>query len=125
LLHPLGPNPVSELHQGSGFQNLAILKRVKTAEALPVNVLMKRLDGLLIGTIKPVLQEMNANHQANGLPLTTQRAVVGTQGIMETIPVNQAGGAKQFMLGIKNIRKQGFEHKKLPFWNMYFHINDL
>jgi len=44
---------------------------------------------------------------------------------VEAIPVNQAGGAKQFMLLIEEIQKQGFEHKKLPFWNMYFHIKYL
>ena len=77
LLHPLSANPVPELHQGCGFQNLAALKGVEPTEALPVGVLMKHLDGLFVGTIIPVLQDVNADHQANGLPLAPQRAVIG------------------------------------------------
>ena len=59
LLHPLSADPVPELHQGCGIQNLDALKGVKPTEALPVGVLMKHLDGLFVGTIIPVLQDVN------------------------------------------------------------------
>jgi len=41
LFHPLGPDPIPELHQGRGFQDLAPLKRIEPAETLPVGILME------------------------------------------------------------------------------------
>ncbi len=38
---------------------------------------VSHIDGLLIGTIIPMFQQMDTDHHANGFPLTAQRAVVG------------------------------------------------
>ncbi|HBH86581.1 MAG TPA: hypothetical protein DDY17_03120, partial [Syntrophaceae bacterium] len=35
------------------------------------------------------------------------------------------GGTEKFMIGIEHIRKKSLKHKKLPLWNICFHINDL
>ena len=86
---------------------------------------MEHLHSPLVRTIVPVLQNMDANHQPNGFAVTAQGTVVNGQGFMKTVPINQAGSTKQFMLRIENIRKKGLEHKKLPLWNLYFHINSL
>jgi len=77
---------------------------------------MEHLDSPFIGTIITVLQDMDANHQTNRFSLAAQVAVIGTQCIVQTIPVDQSGGTKQLMFRIEDIRKQGLEHKKLPFW---------
>jgi hypothetical protein len=44
---------------------------------------------------------------------------------METIPIDQTGTAEKFMLRIENIREKSLEHKKLPLWNICFHIKGL
>ena len=78
LLHPCGPDPVPKLHQGSGFQNLTALEGVESAKALPVGILMEHLHCPFVGAVVAVLQYMDADHQANGLPLTAQGTVVST-----------------------------------------------
>ena len=62
LLHPHGPDSVPKLHQGRGFQNLTALERVEPAETLPVSIFMEHLDGPFVGTVIPVLQNMDADH---------------------------------------------------------------
>ncbi len=54
--------------------------------------------------------------------MATQGTVVDIQRIVKAIPINQLGSTEQLVILIEDIRKQGFEHKKLPFWNLYFHI---
>lgn len=123
--HPIGPDPIPELHQGCRFQNLATLKRIEPTETLPVGILMEHLNRPLVGTIIPVLENVNADHQSNWLSLTAQRTIVNRQGIMKAVPVNQTSGTEQLMLQIEDIRKQGFRHTKFPLWNMYFYISNL
>jgi len=125
LFHPFSSDAVPKLHQGRGFQDLTSLERVESAEALPVSILMEYLHSPLIRTIVPVLQNMDANHQPNRFALTAQGTVVTGQDLMKTVPVNYPGSTKQFMIRIQNIRKQGLIHKKLPLWNLYFHIKGL
>jgi hypothetical protein len=62
LLHPFSSDTVPKLHQGRGFQNLTALERVEPAETLPVSIFMEHLDGPFVGTVIPVLQNMDADH---------------------------------------------------------------
>jgi hypothetical protein len=86
---------------------------------------MQRLHGLFVGTIISVFQKMDADHQADGFPLTANGTVVYRQGFVEAVPVDQTRGTEKFMISIEHIRKKSLKYKKLPLWNICFHINDL
>lgn len=45
LFHPLSADPIPELHQGRGFQDLLSLKSIEPTETLPVGIFMKHLHG--------------------------------------------------------------------------------
>ena len=79
--HPIGPDPIPKLHQGRGFQNLATLNGIEPSEKLAISILMKHLNNSFVRTIIPVLQNMDANHEANRLSPAAPGSVVGAENI--------------------------------------------
>jgi hypothetical protein len=124
-LHPLGADAVTELDHRSRIQNLTPLEGVEPAEALPVSVLMEHLHRSVIRTVVAVLQNVDAHHQTNRFAVTANGTVVNRQGFVESIPIDQMSGAEKFMLRIEDIREKSLKHKKLPLWDICFHINSL
>jgi hypothetical protein len=115
LEHPLGPDALPEPHQRAGLQDRFLLQGLEPAEALPVGVLVEHLHGPLIRAVVAVLQQVDADHQPNRLARPPQGAVVHRKSIVEPLPIDQAGGAHQFMLRAKILRQGNLEHKHLPF----------
>jgi len=86
---------------------------------------MQHLYGSFVRTIVPMLQNVDAHHQANGLAVPADGTVINRQGLLETIPIDQAGGAQKFVIRMEHIREKGLKHMKLPRWNICFHFRYL
>ena len=115
LEHPLGPDALPKLHQRAGLQDILLLQGLESAEALPVGVLVEHLHSPLIRAVVAVLQQVDADHQPNGLACPSQGAVVNRKSIVQALPVDQPGSAHQLMVRAKILRQGNLEHKHLPF----------
>lgn len=124
-LHPLRADAVAELDHRGGVQNLSALEGVEPAKALPVGILVQHFHRPIIRAVVPMLQNVDAHHQADRFAVAANRTVVNRQGFVQTVPVDQKTGVQKFMLRIENVRKQGLEYKKTPLLNICFHVNDL
>lgn len=99
-VHAVNTNVISELYQSGWFQNLAALKTAKATKALPVGILMKLFNGTFIKAVVVMLEQLKPDHQTDRLRMPAQRGVVNRQLLVELKPVNELGGAQQFVARI-------------------------
>ena len=109
-LHAFGTDTLAPARHRAGIDRQAMLKKIETAEILPVGVLDPALYSLLVGQIVHVLQIVQPDHQARWLGRTAQRPVVPAKGLIEFGPGHQGAQAYQLMLcvddGIKAFAKE-------------------
>ena len=100
LLHPFGAQAVAELDETGGFQKDTGLKGFKSTKALPIGIFVKFFDRPLIRAVESVLQDMQPDHEANGLSRSAQGAVVFREGLLQTVPIDQLRRPQELMVWI-------------------------
>jgi len=79
LVHAINADTVSEFNQRGGIENRAALKVLKAAKALPVCIFVQLFNRPFIRAIVVMFEQLKSYHQANGLALTTEGAVIKPQ----------------------------------------------
>jgi|WetSurMetagenome_2_1015567.scaffolds.fasta_scaffold02402_10 hypothetical protein len=82
---------ITELDSRCSIQNLFASGGLQFSEAIPIDVHMWHLHGLVIRVVAPMFQNVDAHHQSNRFAVKDSRTVVNLQDFMEIIPSDQEG----------------------------------
>jgi hypothetical protein len=80
-----------------------MLEVLAAAEPLPIRVLDPTLHHRFIGEVEGVLEIRQADHQARGFGGPAERTIEAAELLIETIPVDQTGQAKELVTMIEEL----------------------
>jgi hypothetical protein len=98
-----GPSRLRQRVSELGSQGEALLEVLTAAEPLPIGILDPALHHRFIGQIESVLEIGQPHHQPRGFGRPAERAVEAAEFLIEAIPVEQTGQAKELVAMIQDL----------------------